>query len=55
MSSGWSAVRGWRAAFLEAHLVDELILYVAPRLLGADAAPLTALRGLSSEGPAAEL
>jgi diaminohydroxyphosphoribosylaminopyrimidine deaminase / 5-amino-6-(5-phosphoribosylamino)uracil reductase len=38
-------------AFIEAHLVDELILYVAPRLLGADAAPLTALRGLSSKGP----
>jgi diaminohydroxyphosphoribosylaminopyrimidine deaminase/5-amino-6-(5-phosphoribosylamino)uracil reductase len=34
------------AAFLEAHLVDELILYVAPHFLGADAAPLAALRGL---------
>jgi len=34
------------AAFLAAHLVDELILYVAPILLGADAAPLTSLRGL---------
>ena len=34
------------AAFLEAKLVDELILYVAPMLLGADAAPLTALSGL---------
>ena len=30
------------AAFLEARLVDELIVYVAPILLGADAAPLTA-------------
>jgi diaminohydroxyphosphoribosylaminopyrimidine deaminase/5-amino-6-(5-phosphoribosylamino)uracil reductase len=35
------------AGFLEAGLVDELILYVAPVLLGADAAPLTALTGLS--------
>ena len=34
------------AAFLEAHLVDELILYVAPHFLGADAAPLAALSGL---------
>jgi diaminohydroxyphosphoribosylaminopyrimidine deaminase/5-amino-6-(5-phosphoribosylamino)uracil reductase len=33
------------AGFLEAGLVDELILYVAPLLLGADAAPLTALSG----------
>jgi diaminohydroxyphosphoribosylaminopyrimidine deaminase/5-amino-6-(5-phosphoribosylamino)uracil reductase len=41
------------AAFLEAHLVDELILYIAPVLLGADAAPLTALTGLSSAGRAA--
>jgi diaminohydroxyphosphoribosylaminopyrimidine deaminase / 5-amino-6-(5-phosphoribosylamino)uracil reductase len=34
------------AAFLEAQLVDELILYVAPILLGADAPPLAALRGI---------
>jgi len=34
------------AAFLEEGLVDEWILYVAPKLLGADAAPLTALAGL---------
>lgn len=33
-------------ALLEARLVDELILYVAPVLLGADAAPLAALDGL---------
>jgi diaminohydroxyphosphoribosylaminopyrimidine deaminase / 5-amino-6-(5-phosphoribosylamino)uracil reductase len=38
------------AAFLEEGLVDEWILYVAPRLLGADAAPLTALAGLDAEG-----
>jgi diaminohydroxyphosphoribosylaminopyrimidine deaminase/5-amino-6-(5-phosphoribosylamino)uracil reductase len=37
------------AAFLEADLVDELILYVAPTLLGTDAAPLTELKGI---GPA---
>ena len=41
------------AGFLEAHLVDELILYVAPTLLGADAAPLTALTGLGVESPLA--
>jgi diaminohydroxyphosphoribosylaminopyrimidine deaminase / 5-amino-6-(5-phosphoribosylamino)uracil reductase len=38
------------AAFLEAQLVDELILYVAPVLLGADAAPLAAFCGLSAKG-----
>jgi diaminohydroxyphosphoribosylaminopyrimidine deaminase/5-amino-6-(5-phosphoribosylamino)uracil reductase len=38
------------AAFLEANLVDELILYVAPILLGADAPPLTALRELAATG-----
>jgi diaminohydroxyphosphoribosylaminopyrimidine deaminase/5-amino-6-(5-phosphoribosylamino)uracil reductase len=38
------------AAFLEQRLVDEWILYVAPRLLGADAAPLTALAGLDVHG-----
>ncbi len=35
-------------AFLEARLVDELILYVAPSFLGADAAPLAALSGLGA-------
>ncbi len=38
------------AAFLEAHLVDELILYVAPCFLGADAAPLAALSGMPGLG-----
>jgi diaminohydroxyphosphoribosylaminopyrimidine deaminase/5-amino-6-(5-phosphoribosylamino)uracil reductase len=38
------------AAFLEKRLVDEWILYMAPRLLGADAAPLTALAGLDPRG-----
>jgi diaminohydroxyphosphoribosylaminopyrimidine deaminase / 5-amino-6-(5-phosphoribosylamino)uracil reductase len=33
------------AAFLEANLVDELILYVAPHFLGMDAPPLAALAG----------
>jgi diaminohydroxyphosphoribosylaminopyrimidine deaminase/5-amino-6-(5-phosphoribosylamino)uracil reductase len=33
------------AAFLEAELVDELILYVAPHFLGADAPPLASLMG----------
>ena len=36
------------AGFLEADLVDELILYVAPRFLGADAAPLAALHALTA-------
>jgi diaminohydroxyphosphoribosylaminopyrimidine deaminase/5-amino-6-(5-phosphoribosylamino)uracil reductase len=36
-------------SFLEAGLVDELIVYVAPVLLGADASPLTALAGSSAE------
>jgi diaminohydroxyphosphoribosylaminopyrimidine deaminase/5-amino-6-(5-phosphoribosylamino)uracil reductase len=38
------------AAFLEERLVDEWIVYLAPRLLGADAAPLTALAGLPARG-----
>jgi diaminohydroxyphosphoribosylaminopyrimidine deaminase/5-amino-6-(5-phosphoribosylamino)uracil reductase len=38
------------AALLEADLVDELILYVAPHFLGADAPPLASLVGLSSTG-----
>jgi diaminohydroxyphosphoribosylaminopyrimidine deaminase/5-amino-6-(5-phosphoribosylamino)uracil reductase len=33
------------AGFLEADLVDELILYVAPHFLGADAPPLAAISG----------
>jgi diaminohydroxyphosphoribosylaminopyrimidine deaminase / 5-amino-6-(5-phosphoribosylamino)uracil reductase len=36
------------AAFLEANLVDELILYVAPHFLGMDAPPLAALVGLEN-------
>ncbi|MGO9426452.1 MAG: bifunctional diaminohydroxyphosphoribosylaminopyrimidine deaminase/5-amino-6-(5-phosphoribosylamino)uracil reductase RibD [Steroidobacteraceae bacterium] len=39
------------ASFLDARLVDELILYVAPVLLGADAAPLTALCASGSKSP----
>jgi diaminohydroxyphosphoribosylaminopyrimidine deaminase/5-amino-6-(5-phosphoribosylamino)uracil reductase len=35
------------AGFLEADMVDELILYVAPHFLGADAPPLASLRGSS--------
>lgn len=38
------------AGFLEADLIDELILYVAPTFLGADAAPLAALSGLETAG-----
>ena len=36
------------AAFLEANLVDQLILYVAPHFLGMDAPPLAALAGLEN-------
>ena len=39
------------AAFLDADLVDELILYVAPCFLGADAAPLASLHGLAGSRP----
>ncbi len=35
-------------AFLEAELVDEWIVYIAPSLLGCDAAPLTRLTGLQA-------
>jgi diaminohydroxyphosphoribosylaminopyrimidine deaminase / 5-amino-6-(5-phosphoribosylamino)uracil reductase len=35
-------------AFLEANLVDELILYVAPHFLGTEAPPLAALAGAQS-------
>ncbi|MDP8986176.1 MAG: bifunctional diaminohydroxyphosphoribosylaminopyrimidine deaminase/5-amino-6-(5-phosphoribosylamino)uracil reductase RibD [Pseudomonadota bacterium] len=38
------------AAFLEADLVDELILYVAPHFLGMDAAPLAALLAAGAAG-----
>jgi diaminohydroxyphosphoribosylaminopyrimidine deaminase/5-amino-6-(5-phosphoribosylamino)uracil reductase len=41
------------SAFLAARRVDELILYVAPILLGADAAPLTAMTGTEARGLAA--
>jgi diaminohydroxyphosphoribosylaminopyrimidine deaminase/5-amino-6-(5-phosphoribosylamino)uracil reductase len=39
-------------SFLDADLVDELILYVAPHFLGMDAAPLAALNGLERAGSA---
>ncbi len=41
-------------AFLEAELVDEWILYMAPSLLGCDAAPLTRFSGLQAHLPAFE-
>jgi diaminohydroxyphosphoribosylaminopyrimidine deaminase/5-amino-6-(5-phosphoribosylamino)uracil reductase len=41
------------AGFIEARLVDELIAYVAPVLLGADAAPLARLAGLRGGDPVA--
>jgi diaminohydroxyphosphoribosylaminopyrimidine deaminase/5-amino-6-(5-phosphoribosylamino)uracil reductase len=37
-------------AFVASHLVDELVLYVAPALLGADAAPLLQVSGLGVPG-----
>jgi diaminohydroxyphosphoribosylaminopyrimidine deaminase/5-amino-6-(5-phosphoribosylamino)uracil reductase len=44
-------------AFIATQLVDELIVYVAPKLLGADAAPLMHISGLQPAGslPAWEL
>jgi diaminohydroxyphosphoribosylaminopyrimidine deaminase/5-amino-6-(5-phosphoribosylamino)uracil reductase len=36
------------ASFLEAELVDELVLYVAPHFLGADAPPLAALASVGA-------
>lgn len=41
------------AAFLAAQRVDELIVYIAPILLGADAPPLTAMTGAEARGSAA--
>ena len=35
-------------AFIEAELVDELILYIAPRLLGSDGKPLLNIVGMQS-------
>jgi diaminohydroxyphosphoribosylaminopyrimidine deaminase/5-amino-6-(5-phosphoribosylamino)uracil reductase len=37
-------------SLIQAQLVDELLLYVAPTLLGADAAPLMHLSGLGPPG-----
>ena len=37
-------------SFVLSHLVDELVLYVAPTLLGADAAPLLHVSGLGAPG-----
>ena len=36
------------AAFIESGLVDELIMYIAPKLMGSDAKPLLAIAGLQS-------
>jgi len=35
-------------AFIEANLIDRLIMYVAPKIMGADAKPLIAINGLSN-------
>jgi diaminohydroxyphosphoribosylaminopyrimidine deaminase/5-amino-6-(5-phosphoribosylamino)uracil reductase len=37
-------------AFVHSQLVDELLLYIAPSLLGADAAPLMHVTGLGPPG-----
>ena len=37
------------AAFLALDLVDEWVIYLAPRLLGSDAAPLVALAGIDAQ------
>jgi diaminohydroxyphosphoribosylaminopyrimidine deaminase/5-amino-6-(5-phosphoribosylamino)uracil reductase len=41
-------------AFIDAKLVDELVVYIAPKLLGADAAPLLALKELGQLAQACE-
>ena len=47
----WSnAGRAWPARSCSSHLVDEFVLYVAPTLLGADAAPLLHVSGLGPPG-----
>ena len=43
------------AAFLRAGLVDDLVVYVAPKLLGSDAKPLMAIAGLESLADAIDL
>jgi len=35
-------------AFLQAGLVDELVVYIAPRIFGADARPLLQVQGIDS-------
>ncbi len=42
------------SAFIEAGLVDELIIYIAPKLLGSDARSLLALSGLTQMSDAIE-
>jgi len=38
------------ASFLAENLVDEYVLYIAPTLLGVDAAPLAQLTGIAAGG-----
>jgi len=40
------------AAFVEQRLVDELIVYTAPVLLGSDAGPMLQMEGVASIGEA---
>jgi diaminohydroxyphosphoribosylaminopyrimidine deaminase/5-amino-6-(5-phosphoribosylamino)uracil reductase len=42
-------------AFIEAGLVDELIVYIAPKLLGSDARPLLGFAGLTQMSEAWQL
>jgi len=42
------------AAFVDKQLVDELVLYVAPKLLGCDAAPLLRIQSGGSWLPSFE-
>lgn len=42
------------AAFIQAGLVDEVLVYLAPKLLGADAKPLFTLTGLTNMGDVPE-
>ena len=42
------------ASFIEAGLVDELIVYIAPKLLGSDGRPLLGISGLDRLSDALE-
>ncbi len=46
-NTGYKKTRHSDRAFIDAKLVDELVVYIAPKLLGADSKPLLELKGLT--------